>query len=230
MSKIGKRAMLLLLALPIGFNVMAQETKKPTLEELIPGGESYRYADNLYGLQWWGDECIKPGVDTLYSIQPKTGKETMVITREQINKVLEENKAGKLSHLYSVSFPWADKPQMLFKIAGKFIVYDFKSNQVVSTLKPKDGADNEDYCAASGNVAYTIGNNLYVNEKAVTNEPEGIVCGQTVHRNEFGINKGTFWSPKGNLLAFYRMDESMVTQYPLVDITARSRKSVCKIF
>ena len=39
--------------------------------------------------------------------------------------------------------------------------------------------------------------------------------------NEFGINKGTFWSPKGNLLAFYRMDESMVTQYPLVDITAR---------
>ena len=34
MSKIGKRAILLLLALPIGFNVMAQETKKPTLEEL----------------------------------------------------------------------------------------------------------------------------------------------------------------------------------------------------
>ena len=33
MSKIGKRAILLLLALPIGFNVMAQETKKPTLEE-----------------------------------------------------------------------------------------------------------------------------------------------------------------------------------------------------
>jgi len=221
MSKIGKRAILLLLALPIGFNVMAQETKKPTLEELIPGGESYLYAENLYGLQWWGDECIKPGVDTLYSIQPKTGKETMVITREQINKVLEENKAGKLSHLYSVRFPWTDKAQMLFTIAGKFIVYDFKNNQVISTFKPKDGANNEDYCAASGNVAYTIDNNLYVNEKAVTNEPEGIVCGQTVHRNEFGINKGTFWSPKGNLLAFYRMDESMVTQYPLVDITAR---------
>ena len=156
MSKIGKRAILLLLALPIGFNVMAQETKKPTLEELIPGGESYLYAENLYGLQWWGDECIKPGVDTLYSIQPKTGKETMVITREQINKVLEENKAGKLSHLYSVRFPWTDKAQMLFTIAGKFIVYNFKNNQVVSTFKPKDGANNEDYCAASGNVAYTL--------------------------------------------------------------------------
>ena len=221
MSKIGKRTILLLMALPIGFNVMAQETKKPTLEELIPGGESYLYAENLYGLQWWGDECMKPGVDTLYSVEPKTGKETMVITREQINKVLAENEAGKLSHLYSIRFPWADKPQMLFTIAGKFITYDFKSNRIVSTLKLRERANNEDYCAASGNVAYTIGNNLYVNEQAVTNEPEGIVCGQSVHRNEFGINKGTFWSPKGNLLAFYRMDESMVTQYPLVDITAR---------
>ena len=92
MSKIGKRAILLLLALPIGFNVMAQETKKPTLEELIPGGESYLYAENLYGLQWWGDECIKPGVDTLYSIQPKTGKETMVITREQQSALIKQGR------------------------------------------------------------------------------------------------------------------------------------------
>ena len=132
MSKIGKRTILLLMALPIVINVMAQETKKPTLEELIPGGESYLYAENLYGLQWWGDECMKPGVDTLYSVQPKTGKETMVTTREQINKVLAENEAGKLSHLYSIRFPWADKPQMLFTIAGKFIVYDFRNNQMCS--------------------------------------------------------------------------------------------------
>ena len=41
--------------------------------------------------------------------------------------------------------------------------------------------------------------------------------GQSVHRDEFGINKGTFWSPKGQLLAFYRMDQTMVTDFPLVD-------------
>ena len=99
MSKIGKRAILLLLALPIGFNVMAQETKKPTLEELIPGGESYRYAENLYGLQWWGDECIKPGVDTLYSIQPKTGKETMVT---EIVENHEERSDSMMNNTYLV--------------------------------------------------------------------------------------------------------------------------------
>ena len=61
MSKIGKRAILILLALPIGFNVMAQEIKKLTLEDLIPGGETYRYAENLYGLQWWRSEERRVG-------------------------------------------------------------------------------------------------------------------------------------------------------------------------
>ena len=91
MSKIGKRAILILLALPIGFNVMAQEIKKLTLEDLIPGGETYRYAENLYGLQWWGDVCIKPSTDTIYTVQPKTGKETVLTTLGQINKVLADN-------------------------------------------------------------------------------------------------------------------------------------------
>ena len=48
-----------------------------------------------------------------------------------------------------------------------------------------------------------------------------IVYGQSVHRNEFGINKGTFWSPDRQRLAFYRMDQSMVTDYPQVNIFPR---------
>jgi dipeptidyl-peptidase-4 len=49
----------------------------------------------------------------------------------------------------------------------------------------------------------------------------GVVYGKAVHRNEFGITKGTFWSPDKKFLAFYRMDESMVADYPLVNISAR---------
>ena len=220
----NKRGYLLLMGLLQALfitNVMAQELKTPTLEDLIPGGETYRYAENLYGLQWWGDECIKPGIDTLFVINPKTGKEKIITTREIVNKVLEENQSGKIQHFHSVSFPWSDQEQMLIKLPGKYIVYDFKNNQIVSTTALKKEAANQDYCTTTGNIAYTVGNNLYINENAITNESEGVVCGQSVHRNEFGISKGTFWSPKGNLLAFYRMDESMVTQYPLVDITQR---------
>lgn len=213
----------MVLALPLTFipKAMAQELKTPTLEDLIPGGETYRYTESLYGLQWWGDECIKPEVDVLSTIHPKTGKATVIATRESVNKALEASQLGKISHFYNVSFPWTDKKQMLITLPGKYVVYDLASNQVAGSVTLNEGATNNDYCAASGNVAYTVGNNLYVNNTAVTDEPMGIVCGQSVHRNEFGINKGTFWSPQGKLLAFYRMDESMVTQYPLVDVTQR---------
>lgn len=220
---IKRSAILLVLALPLTFipKAMAQELKTPTLEDLIPGGETYRYTESLYGLQWWGDECIKPEVDVLSTIHPKTGKATVIATREAVNKALEASQLGKISHFYNVSFPWTDKKQMLITLPGKYVVYDLASNQVAGSVTLNEGAANNDYCAASGNVAYTVGNNLYVNNTVVTAEPMGIVCGQSVHRNEFGINKGTFWSPQGKLLAFYRMDESMVTQYPLVDVTQR---------
>ena len=54
-----------------------------------------------------------------------------------------------------------------------------------------------------------------------TDGSRDIVYGQSVHRDEFGINKGLFWSNDGQSLAFYRMDQSMVTDYPLVDIDTR---------
>ena len=48
-----------------------------------------------------------------------------------------------------------------------------------------------------------------------------IVYGEAVHRYEFGINGGIFWSPDKQKMAFYRMDQSMVTDYPQVDISKR---------
>ena len=51
---------------------------------------------------------------------------------------------------------------------------------------------------------------------------EGIVIGQSVSRNEFGINGGVFPSPSGRYIAVYRKDESAVTQFPLLDISTRT--------
>jgi dipeptidyl-peptidase-4 len=196
----------------------------PTLNDLIPGGTTYRYTENLYGLQWWGDACIKPDTDSLFVVDVRTGKESLLITRENINTALEARKLPKLSHLYSVKFPWAKTDELLLVLGSKYVAYDFKKGEasVLHTLPEK--AANTDFCNESRRIAYTIGNNLYVDNDRLTDEPEGVVCGQSVHRNEFGISKGTFWSPKGNLLAFYRMDESMVTTYPLVNISARIGK------
>ena len=221
----GLLATLLATAALYPMNTMAQDPsslKMPTLEDLIPGGETYRYTENLYGLQWWGDQCIKPEIDSLFVLNPKNGRETLLVTREAVNRALEQAGVPKLSHFYNVRTPWADRTEMLLPVSQKYAVYNWETGQVTTRDDlPKEPAANYDLNTESLNLAYTVKNNLYVNGKRVTDEPEGIVCGQSVHRNEFGISKGTFWSSKGTLLAFYRMDESMVTEYPLVDVTAR---------
>ena len=71
------------------------------------------------------------------------------------------------------------------------------------------------------NVTFEEGN-LYVDGKLVERgDGYNIVLGESVHRNEFGIDGGLFWSPKESKLAFYRMDQSMVKDYPLVNTKAR---------
>ncbi len=89
---------------------------------------------------------------------------------------------------------------------------------------------NQLFNSESSNMPFTAfnkDNNLFIkdkngNEIAISDEKDkGIVFGKAVHRDEFGIDRGVFWSPDGEKLAFYRMDETMVTDYPIVDISTR---------
>ena len=92
-------------------------------------------------------------------------------------------------------------------------------------------AEIQDWNACSGNLAYTVkgnllirtaeGNDIRVSRDGSTDDSQNVVYGTSVHRDEFGITKGTFWSPDGLQLAYYRMDQSMVPSYPQVDITSR---------
>ena len=216
-----KISLLLSAALTIG-NLMAQELKMPTLDDLLPGGETYRYAENLYGLQWWGDVLVKPEIDRVVTVDLRNGKETLLAEIDDISNILKKDGIDtNLPSLQNVQLLWPGESKMLVRTRTSYYVLDWKNKTVVAKQEMPRGAANADFNNNSCNLAYTIKNNLYVNGKQLTDEPEGIVVGQSVHRNEFGINKGTFWSPKGNLLAFYNMDESMVTEYPLVDIDAR---------
>lgn len=82
--------------------------------------------------------------------------------------------------------------------------------------------DSKGEPSARTNTARISGSNLYVSfgdkewSSVGLNTKPGLVFGQSVHRNEFGINGGIFWSPNRNKLAFYMMDESMVAEYPMV--------------
>lgn len=72
--------------------------------------------------------------------------------------------------------------------------------------------------------AFTKNQSLYVikaqgDTLCIAKGGEGIVYGESVSRNEFGINGGIFMAPDRSKVAFYRKDESRVHLFPLLDIT-----------
>ncbi|WP_236264047.1 S9 family peptidase [Dysgonomonas sp. Marseille-P4677] len=204
-----------------------------TLEDLIPGGKTnYKYrAEMPRQISWHGDKLTYIKGDSIM-IAPLSEKEKpqVFLSLNDINKGLSIDKEELPKSLSMVQFVSDETNELLVMTTQNFFFYDFVEKSVKAKFRNIEKMENHDWSEKSRMLAYTKGNNLFVQnsdgkEFAVTTETDtGIVSGQSVHRNEFGIKKGTFWSPSGNLLAFYRMDETMVTNYPLVDVSVRIAK------
>lgn len=219
----------------------AQEKKSYTLEDVIPGGNNYfnLVPKNIPGMQWWGDVCVRTDVENIVTINVRNGKETVLVTLDEVNEALlngekpfqPTQELKQLRTLMGASLPWGNQKVITFRQGNYMIWYDFGQKKISNLFRLNEKAANLDFCKENGYVAYTVGSNLciahegekdlQINPDEKKADPMDIVYGQAVHRNEFGIYKGTFWSPKGNCLAFYRMDQSMVTAYPQVNTTTR---------
>ena len=216
-----------IVALIISVSMSAQD-KLFTLEDLNFGGKNYANLrpQNMW-LTWWGEKLIQTDVEECYTIDTKTGKKSLLFTLEDINKIAGSNDESYVRHLMNARFPYPDKPIVALGNRKAFILLDFETKNIV-WQDSISGQEANDWNSVSRATAYVEDNQLYVvdgegkKHQLSTDGSRDIVYGHSVHRNEFGIRKGTFWSPKGNRLAFYRMDQSMVTDYPQVDIFPRS--------
>ena len=208
----------------VGVVAAQQGEKTMTLEDLNFGGHNYRnmVAQNR-PCTWWGDELIRQDAQANYLVDKKTGRETRLFAINEINQWAGPTKDRKVGSLRGTSFPYAGKSIVVVSGGDKIYTIDFKKHALISVRQWDEGDELLESCPASEAVAYLKGGNLYVSRglKQWQLSHDGsrqIVYGQSVHRDEFGICKGTFWSPDGMRLAFYRMDQSMVTDYPQVNI------------
>ena len=218
--------------------VAAQKGDKAfTLEDLNFGGNNYRnmVAKNRW-CTWWGDELIRQDIDACYLVNKTTGKETKLFGINDINQAIAGTKDVKVNALYNAQFPFAGKSIVTITEGGKTYSVDWKKHKLLGEVDFEDGESLLEANAQLTAFAYLKGSNLYVRStnattnaaptrekkshdfQLTTDGSREIVYGQSVHRDEFGISKGTFWSPNGEKLAFYRMDQSMVTDYPQVTI------------
>ncbi len=202
----------------LGLQVFAQQ-KHLTIDDAVLGYYKGLYPKSLRALQWVGNSDHYSYLEkNAYHIKDYNNQKVADITFDDLKKSYPDLK--RLPYFQTVT-----ENQVVFQTPSAFEVFDYKDMSPKQHLEYPSTSANFDYCNQNKSVAYTIDNNLYISTSTTTKVPvtdfedKNIVSGQAIHRSEFGITKGTFWSPKGNYLAFYQKDESNVTDYPLVDIT-----------
>ena len=205
---------------------MTAQGKLFTLEDLNFGGSNYRnmtVQTKYYA--WWGDMLVSTERESCSAIDPKSKDKQpqTLFTLDDVNAHLDDE--AKIRRLDYASFPYPDSTLAMVENGQWRVLYDWKKKKV--SWKQKGNFDTNDWCAASRATAYVEDHQLFVRDakgnelQLSTDGSREIVYGQSVHRDEFGIYKGTFWSPDGQRLAFYRMDQSMVTDYPQVNTSTR---------
>ncbi|MEG2078180.1 DPP IV N-terminal domain-containing protein [Chryseobacterium sp.] len=210
-----------LLMIVLGGTAFAQ-TQKFTMAEAVNGLRSNLAIKNISQFSWSTDgKSYINAVKNAYLITDiKTGKQDTLISLNQLNKGLADNK---LKNIPQVKFADASKG---YYISNGKMVWVEKSGSEWRIKKSADipkKAENLKVFNDNQTFAFTDNNNLFVNKNgkkiAVSNESnENILFGASnVHRNEFGIDAGIFPAPNSESLAFYRMDQTMVADYPIID-------------
>ena len=200
------------LALPI---CLAAQNKNYTMAEATNGMGTTLATKGLKQVSW----------------QPETNNYTQVLGKAWLRTNAATGRADTLLSLASINtsiygrdslkalptLSWIDKDYCYFYDGGA--VHIFNASKGTWQAKPiQRQAQHIEIAAGTQHIAYVQGNDIWINNNTVTRDNGiNIINGKAVHRDEFGITKGLFFSPKGNYLAYYKMDQSMVADYPVVD-------------
>ena len=190
-----------------------------TLEDLNFGGRNYHNLrpQNIF-LTWWGDQLMYQDVEEGGTIDAN-GQKHVLFT-------LLETDIDFHSAL-GATYPYPDQPLVLLRSKNRRALYNFKEERFEWAQTANPDETEQHWSKESRALAFKRNQQLYVRtangeeHQLTTDGSREIVYGESVHRDEFGISEGLFWSPDGQRLAFYRMNQSMVTDYPQVDIFTR---------
>ena len=202
-------------------------SQKPSLsvEDAVMGYYNGLYPENISGLQWVpGTELYSAINSDILYVFDNTGKIKKKLTLAEIKTTL---KNPELNHMPRLT--WESPTEIHLTLKDKRYILDPFKNELKKFIPLPDNFENIDFHFNSENIAYTQENDLFIwkdgQETRVTKNDEHTTSGQAIARYEFGISKGTFWSPSGAFLAFYEKNEENVTEYPLLDYSSTPASS-----
>nr|MBP6315933.1 DPP IV N-terminal domain-containing protein [Chitinophagaceae bacterium] len=220
---------LFLLLLLLSTATYAQK-KNFTMAEATNGLSTTLAVKNLSQLKWTGSSeyyayvVANDSENVIIANSPLTFESETVMSLEKMNKQLEKLGVKKVNKFPGIN--WITHTSFYIIHDNKYIQFntlakDSTETQIIAEL-PKD-AENVLLDSKRSGFAFISNYNLYYQQgknAAVQITRDGnanLLYGTSVHRDEFGITGGIFWSPTNEAIAFYRMDQSMVEDYPIVN-------------
>ncbi len=169
-----------------------------------PGTSQYTYVQN----------------DTIFCIDASNGKLKEMITLPKINHKINGTPFEKIPF-----YEWINKDVIFFPGYNEMISITFAEilegvpmfdNVIDQSIK------NKIFIVKDDNAVYVkSAKNGYNPILLCPDTGYQIIFGETVHRSEWGIGEGQYFSPQANYIAFYRMDQSMVEDYPIMDVAGQ---------
>ncbi len=209
-------------------NLAFGQNKTFTMREAVFGAYQGLKPQTLDFVQWRSDKALSYLTDykDLFEISI-SGEKKPIISLSDLNAIIKAEGFEELPN-FPMDYTWKDPNTIQATLGGTIALINIQAKDVTAIGKHPEDAENLQFQAHSGTCIYTKGNNLYSmdkngNETIITADANpGIVNGGNyVHRQEFGIDKGIFWPEKSTSFAFYRKDETMVSDYPLVNTSTR---------
>lgn len=212
------------LLLITGISTAPAQDKLLTIQDAVLKGRTSLAPKRLQNLSFLPNSKKVAYVEKneLKVLDARTGKVLSSISVSSLNQKLKEAATDTITAFEGLR--WKDENGLYFATKKGEWLYSLDKNSASrSERKPSDASlDNLDEFKEGEIYAYVNENNVFVSvngkvEQVTRDGSYEIVNGKSVHRDEFGITKGTYWSPNGNLLAYYRMDQTDVTDYPIID-------------
>jgi len=203
-------------------NFIFAQNQKFTIAEAVNGLRSNLAVKNISQFSWSDDGKIfyQATKNGYLSTEVQSMKQDTLISLSQLNKNLSGDNV--LKTFPRITFISKDKGYFTQKSKYFWVEKSGKDWVVKDWISLDENGENTQMFKNNQGFAYTIKNNLYVNKNgkvvAITDDKdENIVNGQAVHQREFGIDKGIFIAPDDSQIAFYRMDQTMIPDYPIID-------------
>ncbi len=224
---------LLWLFLLSGMAATAQ--KNLTIQEATSGQYQIFAPKNLVAPSWRKDAKTITYLDNTYAnLMARSAEgqwaETALISKSELASALKAKFPSDSFELrmFPYTYKWKDKNTLALEVEGQnqtyLVLFDADKKEIKSAVAIASDAAQQVLSPNGSHAAWLKENNIIISSQNgkdinVTNDTDkGIVNGSDyVHRQEFGINKGMWWSPSSDKLLFYRKDEKMVANYPLTN-------------